>query len=91
MNEQKINGAKSAPQAIVGTDEKAQYEVFRNGDLPRETIKEWIGNDLKAILSFVSGVLRDPEIMEPLVDAYYARYKKLHAPKPPENVEKSPN
>lgn len=90
-HEQKNNGAKGTPQALVGTDEKAQYEVFRKGDIPRDTIKEWIGNDLKAILSFVSGVLRDETIMEPLVDAFYEKYKKLHAPKPEENVKEGSN
>lgn len=77
-NEQKNDGAKVAPQAFVGTDEKAQYEVFRNGSIPRETIAEWVANDLKAILSFVSGVLKDERIREPLIDAFYERYKKLH-------------
>lgn len=81
------NGAKAAPKksdnAPVSTDEKAQYEVFRNGELPRDQIAEWINNDLKATLSFISGALNDSEINNALVDAYYNRYKKLHA----KNVE----
>lgn len=95
MNEQENNGAEDSAetevhpgiegttngQNLVTTEEKAQYEVFRNGDLPRETISGWITNDLKAIMSFVHGCLNDPQIREPLIDAYYARYKKLHAAK----------
>lgn len=61
------------------TEEKAQYEVFKNGNLPRETIKKWIENDLGAIISFAHGCLRDEIILKALVDTYYDRYTKLHA------------
>lgn len=88
MNEQKNNGAKNTPKnQPIGTDEKAQYEVFRNGNLPRETIREWIGNDLKSIQSFVHGCLNDPDIFDAIVDAYYKRYSQLHEQK---NVESNP-
>lgn len=81
MNNAKENSStKTLPkeQRIETTDERAQYEVFRNGDLPRETIEKWIEADLRAIMSLVSGMLNDPEIRGPVVDAYYSRYKKLH-------------
>lgn len=87
MNEQKkTNGAENSAEVRESeklgftTEEKAQYEVFRNGNLPRETVHEWVNNDLKAIMSFVSGVLRDPDLNDALVDAFYLKYKKLHAP-----------
>lgn len=96
MNEQKNNGAKVIAQNEVpesgnvgwSSEEKAQYEVFRNGKLPRETISGWIDNDLRAIMSFVSGVLNDPELHDALVEAYYKKYQKLHANKE-EDVEKT--
>lgn len=69
------NGNK---QAFITSEEKAQYEVFRNGDLPKETIEQWITNDLMAVKSFVSGILEDKTIFNALTSAYYERYKKLH-------------
>lgn len=63
------------------TEEKAQYEVFRNGSLPKETIEKWIRNDLNAVLSFVHGCLSDAAIFDALAGAYYERYKNLHAEK----------
>lgn len=88
MDEQeKNNGAKTTPQkgqreSFFTTEEKAQYEVFRNGNLPRETIEKWIRNDLSAVLSFVHGILNDEEIFTVLVDKYYEKYKKLHENSP---------
>lgn len=66
------------PDNMFTTDEKAQYEVFKNGNIPRETLANWIENDLRAILSFVHGCLNDKVIKEALIDAYYMRYKALH-------------
>lgn len=63
---------------FITTEEKAQYEVFRNGELPKQTIEKWIRNDLGAIMSFVQGCLTDPTIFRAVADAYYERYKKLH-------------
>lgn len=60
------------------TEEKAQYEVYKNGDLSRATIADWIRNDLQSIASFIHGTLTDETIFNATVDAYYARYKKLH-------------
>lgn len=65
-------------ERFVTTDEKAQYEVFTNGTLPRETISKWIRNDLTAVLSFVHGILNDEKIFGALTDAYYERYRQLH-------------
>lgn len=81
-NEKKDSGQKVAAEnsreRFITTDEKAQYEVFANGDLPKDTISKWIRNDLSACLSFIHGVLRDEKIFNALVDAYYDRYKMLH-------------
>lgn len=82
-NEQKTHQRKQAvsqTEAFITTEEKAQYEVFTNGNLPRETIEKWIRNDLSAIQSFVHGCLNDKTVFEAVVDAYYNRYKKLHGP-----------
>lgn len=79
MSNEKNNGSKVGPQ-VKGwsTEEKAQYEVYRNGNLSRETIAGWIKNDLSAVSSFVHGCISDKTIFDALVDAFYARYKKLH-------------
>lgn len=88
MNEQKkiaspaVDGQR---ERFITTEEKAQYEVFRNGELPRETIATWIKNDLTATASFIHGCLRDEMIFEALVDAYFKRYKNLHAKKDDES------
>lgn len=63
---------------LKGIEEKAQYEVFKNGGLPQDTIDKWIKNDLSAIQSFVHGILTDESIFRALSDAYYARYRALH-------------
>lgn len=86
-NEQKNDGPKVSGQdeRFITAAEKAQYEVFANGNLPRETIHKWIGNDLRAIQSFVHGVLNEPTIMEAVVNAYYDRYKKMHNENQKEN------
>lgn len=60
------------------TEEKAQYEVFRNGELPRETIEQWVTNDLRTIMSFISSVLNEKEVKDALVDAFYQKYLKYH-------------
>lgn len=73
--------AEKSRERFVTTDEKAQFEVFANGNLPRETIARWIKNDLSAVLSFVHGVLRDEKIFNALVDAYFERYKVMHEEK----------
>lgn len=68
-----------AKENLFTTDEKAQYEVFKNGNLPRDTIQRWIENDLGAIISFAHGILKDERVKKTLVDAYYERYTALHA------------
>lgn len=79
MSNEKNNSAKVGTQVNGwSTEEKAQYEVFKNGSLSRETIDKWIRNDLGAIASFVHGVMTDDKIFEALSLAYYERYKKLH-------------
>lgn len=67
------------------TAEKAQYQIFQKGDLPKEQLEQWIRNDLRAIQSFVHGCLNDPEIFEAVSNAYYKRYKALHNVTPIEN------
>lgn len=69
---------KRRPEAFVTTAEKAQYEVFLNGALPKETIEKWIRQDLNAIASFVHGILNDPDIFPAVVDLYYKKYQALH-------------
>lgn len=63
---------------FLTTAEKAQYEVFNNGGLPKETIEKWIRNDLTAVLSFVHGILNDPDIFPAVVDLYFKKYQALH-------------
>lgn len=79
---EKNNSAKVGPQVSGwSTEEKAQFEVYRNGSLSRDTIAKWIRNDLGAIASFVHGVMTDEKIFGVLTDAYFERYKKLHEEK----------
>lgn len=59
-------------------EEKAQYEVFKNGDLPRETIAKWTKQDLSAIRAFVHIITSNENVMEALVNGLYNNYKKLH-------------
>lgn len=71
-------GVAEEQPAISSTVEKAQFEVFTNGSLPRETLEKWIRNDLSAVASFADACLKEPEIMKAVVDVYYNRYVKLH-------------
>lgn len=89
MNEKENSGAKISAEKKVKagsefntTEEKAQYEVFRNGGLPRDTIAKWISNDLKSVISLVSGCLNDKDVFEAIVDAYYKKYRSLHEGEP---------
>lgn len=77
------NGPKVSGQSekFVTTAEKAQYEVFANGKLSRETIGKWLGNDLRSIMSLVHGLLNDKEMFDALIDLYYKRYNELHSKK----------
>ena len=88
MNEkEKNNGATTSPENApvhkewvepTTTEEKAQYQVFARGDLPKDQLREWINNDLRAVMSCISTLLTDKEDNSSLVDAFYARYQKLH-------------
>lgn len=80
LNEKEKSSSKVAPEvdSFFTTEEKAQYEIFRNGELSRETIGKWVRNDLTSIGSFIHGTLNDATIFNALVDAYYFRYQKLH-------------
>lgn len=85
MKDEKVISPKVATKnkpdnghSIFTTAEKAQYEVFKNGGLPKETIEKWIRQDLNAIQSFVHGILNDPEIFPAVVDLYYKKYQALH-------------
>lgn len=87
---------KGSSIPFLTTAEKAQYEVFQNGALPRDTIEKWIRNDLTAVMSFVHGILNDPDIFPAVVDLYFKKYQALHgnlvdqmhAPKPNANEPK---
>lgn len=83
MNNEKNTSTTSNAKVgnVFTTDEKAQYEVFKNGHLPKETIEKWIKNDLNAIVSFAHGVMNDQHIFQALVSAYYQRYLALHEQK----------
>lgn len=77
-NEQKNNGATAETQRrLTSTAEKAQYEVFRNGKVPRERIAEWLERDLDSIRSLVYELRFNADLKEALVDVYYARYQEL--------------
>lgn len=90
---EKNNGSKVGSQ-VKGewsTEAKAQYEVYRNGNLSRDTIAQWIRNDLSAVISFSHGCLDDKLIFDALVNAFYARYEKLHGEKHDEVVKAMEN
>lgn len=70
---------KKQETPLFTTEEKAQYEIFRNGTLPKETIAKWIKNDLSAINSLVHACLNDEGVFNALVEAYYNRYLELHS------------
>lgn len=75
----KIDGAKTGAQKFIPTaEEKAQYEVFKNGSLSRNQIADWLRSDLEAVASFAHVVRTDVSVFERLVDALYDRYEKLH-------------
>lgn len=77
MKNEKNNGSKVVAQnGPVGIEESAQYEVFRNQDLSRDTVDQWCGNDLESIRALVQIIMDDPIVRGALVDAMYARYKK---------------
>lgn len=81
MNGKENDGAKSAPKnssGPVGIDETAQFEVFRNGNIPKERLREYIVNDVKAIMSFCHAVINDPDVLGSLTDGFYKRYEALH-------------
>lgn len=80
LNEKENVSAKAEAETgpFFTTEEKAQFEVFRNGKLSRETIEKWVRNDLTAVMSFIHGTLKDESIFKALVDAYYYRYQRLH-------------
>lgn len=79
MYGKKNNGPETPSEnGPVGLKENADFEVFRNGELPKETIAKWLANDLKAVLSLVSGILKDAELNSLIVDYYYGQYKKMH-------------
>lgn len=80
MNEKKNDGAKvgaKKAEAFVTTEAKAQYEMFRNGTLPRETVEQWLRTDFDAIMSLVHSIKHDPDVWDALVEAMYKKYKKL--------------
>lgn len=65
--------------AALSTEEAAQYEVFKNGSISRETVDKWVRNDLTAIMSFLQVAWSDELVFRSIADAFYARYEKLHA------------
>lgn len=81
MYEQEKNLSKkdsTKGESIITTAEKAQYEVFSNGTIPREKIEKWIKNDLRSVASLVHGILSDEALMVKVVDHYYSAYQRLH-------------
>lgn len=79
-NVKEDDGAKARAESdtFATTKEKAQYEIFRNGSLPRETIASWIRNDLTSILSLVSSLRSEKELFDALVDSMFIKYRSLH-------------
>lgn len=82
-DEKAINGkeTKAEKRGTFTTEEKAQYEVFANGNLPRETLDKWIRNDINSAMSLLHASLTDETIFKALGDAFEARYRKLHEQK----------
>lgn len=85
MDEKKNSGqetlAEKGKERFVTAEEKAQYEVFANGTISREQIGNMIDNDLRAVISFAHGMLRDKEVHDAVVDVYFKRYQALHLSK----------
>lgn len=78
-----MDNEKSKAQKIDGgastTEEKAQYEVFKNGELPRATLDKWIRTDLESAMSVLHAIRHDDTIFKAVGDAFEARYRKLHS------------
>lgn len=66
---------------VMANSSKVDYSVMKNANLSKETIGEWLDNDLQTLFVFVCDVMHTKEIRDALVDVLYARYKALHAQK----------
>lgn len=63
--------------------DKIDYEVFKNGSISKETIKEWLKKDIQGVYVLLSEMLYSPEVIDALVEVFYQRYLKMHK-QPPE-------
>lgn len=59
-------------------DQKAQYQVFKDGKITREQIGEWLQKDIQGIYVLLSEILGTPEILDVLVGVFYKRYTDIH-------------
>lgn len=60
-------------------DSKMQYAVFKDQNLDRETIKNWLIKDIRGTYITMSELLSSRECIEALTDVFYKRYVDFHA------------
>lgn len=64
------------PESI---NEKVQYSVFRDNTLTKDTIKQWLRKDIQGVAVLVNEILHTEEVLNAIVDVFYARYEALKA------------
>jgi len=65
-------------QGVPDLKARADYEVFKNGQLTREQIAEWLQKDIQGIYVLLSEILGTPEILDAIVNVFYSRYTDIH-------------
>lgn len=87
-DEKTISPAVANENGPVTSDEKAQYEVFRNGKIDRETIAKWTRADIQSANALLSACWREESVFQALVDSLFAKYQALHQ-QPSDDVQKT--
>lgn len=58
--------------------DKIDFEVFKNGSIERDQIKEWLKKDIQGVYILLSEMLYSPEVIDTLTEVFYQRYLKIH-------------
>lgn len=58
--------------------DKIDFEVFKNGSIERDQIKEWLKKDIQGVYILLSEMLYSPEVIDTLTEVFYQRYLKMH-------------
>lgn len=77
QKQEKEGKRKSAPSAI-GNDDKIKFAVKENANISRETISEWLRQDVRRVHIFMTEILENKFIFEQLTEVYWKRYQDLH-------------